>query len=424
MDSTGSQSTGAQLDGERRAAIVRAVADAYERVYVVEESAAAMAALLRQRLRGGAYDEISEVPELTKTLTSDLGSVVDDRHVVVYPSMPHVPFDEEEPPSAPPAVDRTARVNHGFSRAEILLGNVGYLELRHFHHPEKGADAALAAMGFLANVDALIVDLRDNGGGEDTMDHLLAAHLFDERTHLCTHEYRVRGESVEWWTDPDAALWRRPAMPLYVLIGRTTFSAAEGFAYNLQARGRAVVVGERSRGGGHTVEFATFPDLGVEAMIPNGRAINPITNGNWEATGVLPDIEAPDVDTLNIAHREALRALIEAGGDGEQVRFWRWALGSLESRLGPPVALDRGVLESYAGHYGTVQIRLEDGALWLSWDGRRTHQLAALENALFEFDGGRERVRFLVEDGDVRAAVFETQEGDSYRVARSGSPDV
>ncbi|UCF09374.1 MAG: S41 family peptidase, partial [Candidatus Bipolaricaulota bacterium] len=330
------------------------------------------------------------------------------------------PCGEQEGEFAQPIVDRAGRVNHGFARAEILLGNVGYLELRHFHPPEEGANTALAAMAFLANVDALIVDLRDSGGGEDTMDHLLVSHLFAEPTHLCTHEYRARGERVEAWTNPDDASWRRPDLPVYVLVGRTTFSAAEGFAYNLQALGRAIVVGERSRGGGHTVEFATFPELGVEAMIPNGRAINPVTGENWEGVGVAPDIESDDVRALGVAHRAALQALVAADEDPERTRFWRWALESLEARLAPCAVPHAADLAAFAGRYGTVEIRLDDDALSLCWDGRRAHRLTPLDETRFEFDGGRERVRFVSEGGTIVAAVFETQEGDAYRVARTG----
>ncbi|UCF10727.1 MAG: hypothetical protein JSW65_03360, partial [Candidatus Bipolaricaulota bacterium] len=164
---------------------------------LTDERRAAMARSLRRRLSGGAYDGIPVLSDLTKALSEDLRSVVADRHVVVYPFSACSPCGEQEGEFAQPIVDRAGRVNHGFARAEILLGNVGYLELRHLHPPEEGANTALAAMAFLANVDALIVDLRGNGGGEDTMDHLLVSHLFAEPTHLCTHEYRARGERVE-----------------------------------------------------------------------------------------------------------------------------------------------------------------------------------------------------------------------------------
>jgi hypothetical protein len=58
-----------------------------------------------------------------------------------------------------------ARTNFGFERVEHLAGNIGHLELKAFHPPAVIGDSATAAMIFLPNTDALIIDLRQNNGG-------------------------------------------------------------------------------------------------------------------------------------------------------------------------------------------------------------------------------------------------------------------
>jgi len=80
--------------------------------------------------------------------------------------------------------------------------------------------------------------------------------------------------------------------PVYVLTSKRTFSAAENFAYDLQALKRVVVVGEPSGGGAHPNEVKKLtPHFAMSIAI--GRSINPITNADWEGSGVIPDVPVP-----------------------------------------------------------------------------------------------------------------------------------
>ena len=114
----------------------------------------------------------------------------------------------------------------------------------------------LAANGgkYLANTDALIIDLRQNGGGSPAMVALLCSYLFaGERKHLNDLAWRVpEGERIDqWWTVPHVAGKRYADKDVYILTSKRTFSAAEEFTYNLQALQRATVVGETTGGGAH-----------------------------------------------------------------------------------------------------------------------------------------------------------------------------
>src|SRR5215510_2588565 len=67
--------------------------------------------------------------------------------------------------------------NFGLERAEILPGNVGYLEVTGFNEAPGFEDAMAAALHFLERTDAMIIDVRRNGGGSGVMSHLLFSHF-------------------------------------------------------------------------------------------------------------------------------------------------------------------------------------------------------------------------------------------------------
>ena len=203
----------------------------------------------------------------------------------------------------------TATINYGFERVEILPGNVGLIELGGCLEPELVRNAALAAMRKLGKVDALIVDLRRNGGGEPGTVALVSTFLFPrrERVHLNDLHWREGNRIDQFFTDPDLDV-PRISGPVYVLTSRRTFSAAEEFTYNLKQLKRATQVGETTGGGanpGRGIEL--YP--GFSLFLPTGRAVNPITHDNWEGKGVVPEVPTQAEDALSTALRMALAAL-------------------------------------------------------------------------------------------------------------------
>jgi C-terminal processing protease CtpA/Prc len=159
-----------------------------------------------------------------------------------------------------------------------------------FDEPALAGEPLAASMRFLGNTDALIVDLRYNGGGYSDMVALLTTYFFDgDPVHLVDLYDRKTGETSQSWTAPYVPGPRYVGKPVYVVTGTRTFSGAEQFAYCLQKMGRAEVVGETTRGGAHFSQiFQINPHFAV--MVPIGNATSPVTKSNWEGTSVVPDI--------------------------------------------------------------------------------------------------------------------------------------
>jgi retinol-binding protein 3 len=281
--------------------------------YVYPDTAAQMEKSIRAKMRERQYERITSGLSLAQTLTAHLHEIYDDKHLGVSFSYKPIPAGVNEPSPADRERFRqmASAMNFGFEKLERLSGNIGYMELNGFINAELGADTAIAAMQFLANTDALIVDLRYNGGGVPGLAQLISSYLFRKPVHLHSIEWREGNRIEQFWTLPFVPGQRYIDKPVYILMSKRTLSAPESFAYNLQALKRAVIVGERSAGGANPgKQFRISEHFAV--FIPTGRAINPITGTNWEGTGIKPDIEVPAAEALKTAHLAALRKLLES----------------------------------------------------------------------------------------------------------------
>ncbi|GAA3447214.1 S41 family peptidase [Planomonospora venezuelensis] len=285
--------------------------------YVFPDVAREIADVLRARLAEGRYADLPDDEAFAAAVTEDLQSVNGDRHLRLLHNVDPIP-EQEAAEFFDEALYRAEAElgGYGFARAERLDGNVGYLDTRAMVAAELAGHAAVAAMNLLASTDALIVDVRRNGGGDPRMVALLCSYLFDEPTHLNDIYDRPSGETAQSWTLPFVPGPRfGGSKPVYVLTSGTTFSGAEEFTYNLQTRGRATVVGERTRGGAHPgVRYRV--DAHLKSAVPSGRAINPVTGTNWEGTGIVPDIGLPAAQAFDHAYGLALRHVLELGDGG------------------------------------------------------------------------------------------------------------
>jgi C-terminal processing protease CtpA/Prc len=277
--------------------------------YVFPETAKKMAEAVQARLKSGGYDAITDADDFAAKLTEDLRAVSHDRHLGVNFSAQTIPKRE---PGANPTPDPAAqerrraqmrRGNCAFEKVEWLPSNIGYLKFNGFAGSEICGPTVTTAMNFLSHVDALIIDLRSNGGGSPEMIAYICSYLFAERTHLNDLYNRKEDKTTEYWTR-DVPGTRLAKQPVFVLTSKRTFSGAEEFAYNLKNQKRATIVGETTGGGAHPVSGHRIDDhFGIG--VPFARAINPITKTNWEGTGVEPDIKVPASEALEVAKKMA-----------------------------------------------------------------------------------------------------------------------
>ena len=324
------------IDKAMRTSVIDAVARYAENKYVFADRGKEIARALRRHEKNGDYNDIATGSVLAERLTHDLQAVTPDRHLKVFFSAEPRPVQTTpgEPSEAEKAERQLGAIrrNFGIERAEHLDGNVGYLKLTKFDDPALAGETLAASMRFLGNTDALIIDLRYNGGGHGDMVALLTSYFFNgDPVHLVDLYDRTTGETSQSWTAPYVPGPRYVGKPVFVVTGTRTFSAAEQFAYCLQKLGRAATVGETTGGGAHFVRiFQINPHFAV--MVPFGNATSPVTKSNWEGTGVVPDVAVAGDVAVRTAHRLALEKLLDSTSDAGHADYLKMLVAEMKEQ--------------------------------------------------------------------------------------------
>jgi len=290
-------------------------------------------------------------------------------------------------------MDAERRTNYGFVRIERLPGNIAYIDLRYVAEidfsqstspAQRAADAALAS---ITGADALVLDLRQNGGGAPSMVGYLVSAFTPRDADIYNTFHTRHGRDSE----RPAVAFAKPMLeiPLYILTSARTASAAEAIAFTLQTCHRATVVGERSAGAANPGE-RFFTKHGFSVFVSTGAPINPLNHRNWEGSGVVPDIAISAAKALSRAHELALRRVIRSKASAAIKQDAQWALEALYV-VGRPFV--PAALRQYEGSFGTYSMQVESGRL-LARSGRRLPiELVPLRHDLF-FGAGDPSRRF------------------------------
>jgi hypothetical protein len=325
-----------------RTEVIQNVIAELKKSYVFPKVADEVETALKTRVANKEYDKIESSNAFASTLTEHVQAISHDKHMRVRYHFEAIPKDDgvERGPTPEEIEEMRTRggaMNFGFEKVERLAGNVGYLDLRGFQDPLFAGETAAAAMSFLANTDALIIDLRKNGGGTPSMVQLMCSYLFQggQPVHLNDLYFRPKDETHQFWTMPYVPGKRYVDKDVYVLTSSHTFSGAEEFTYNLKNLKRATIVGETTGGGANPGGPERVGEH-FELFVPSGRAINPITKTNWEGTGVEPDVKTSEADALSTAHAMALEKIVDKTTDARRKEALQEALANLKRDVREP----------------------------------------------------------------------------------------
>ncbi|WP_432378287.1 S41 family peptidase [Duganella sp. P38] len=329
------------LSATSKAAAVDLLAQRLSAKYVFADVGDTMAAAVREHLRKGDYEKVATDAEFADLLNKHIRAVNPDKHLsILYvpnarPDMPRPSIKQGMPAEVKQRMTEVGKhINFTFEKVERLPGNIMYVKFDGFFDLDIAKDAATAAMTLAANGDAMIIDLRENRGGNPRMVAYMSSFLLgDKKIHLSDIYFRADNETNSFWSDPTVPGPRFGAdKPVYVLTSGETFSAAEDFTYNLQALKRITVVGETTGGGAHPIQPFRI-DTNLVAVIPVGRSINPVTQGNWEGVGIKPDVAVAADKALAKANALALRQVLPQIKNPQERTSVEKKLAELEATL-------------------------------------------------------------------------------------------
>lgn len=390
------------LDKKATKVLVDSLANQLKKYYVFKDAANRMSLFVQKRCKEGAYDNVSDPHTLAGMLTKDVSSVHLDEHfhVEYNPQIANEISGEIE--DVPKFVEEKLKIerdkNFGFKKAELLNGNIGYLEISSFsrlnEYSKKTVDAAFK---LLSNASAMIIDLRYGTGGSPDMVNYIISKFFSTKTHIADIYIRSENATLSYWTTPDTIPNTLTGMPLYILTSYKTFSAAEALAYELQSLRRAIVVGEVTRGGAHTVSYRNLSN-GFICDIPFGVARSPITKTNWEKIGITPNVMVPEEKALEVAEVKIFENARQNAKDSASLKQIQWQWDLVQS-IHHPFAMDSISLKKFSGTYGPYKVFYEKDGLYYQKTGKALFPLLPLSDNLMKVKGNDTfRIEF-VRDG-------------------------
>ncbi|HUU78838.1 MAG TPA: S41 family peptidase [candidate division Zixibacteria bacterium] len=304
---------GKKLDKEMKLEILREISKKVLEMYVFNDVAKEIEKKLTKNYNDGLFDNITDIQIFANEINEILQEISKDKHLTIRYDVTIMnrmialreANQEEIEKIKQEQIEFFREINFGFKRLEILEGNIGYLDLIGFARSIDASETAIAAMKFLAYTNSIIIDLRNNNGGEPEMVRFLASYFLEPGILWNTIIWSYKNSTEELWILDKVTGKRMNEKDLYILTSKDTFSGGEDFAYGMKCLKRATLIGETTKGGAHPTDGFSILDLLV-FNIPNGRSINPISKTNWESVGVEPDISIDADLALNKAFELAL----------------------------------------------------------------------------------------------------------------------
>jgi hypothetical protein len=405
-----------ELNPTLRRAIVLELARLARESYIYPEIGAQTAQAILEHCAQGRYEDILDPDGFADRLTSDLRQASGDQHwsVSFDSALTSALYAEEEETTEENLAQlrqHIYRTNFGIEKVEHLPGNIGYVDLRSFAwigFPGAG-DSIVALMQLVSHCDALIFDLRRNHGGEvETLQLYLSYFVKPEPKLYDSFYYRPTDETQQFWTMPYVPGKRMPEVPIYILTSGVTASGGEAFAYILKNMRQATVIGEPTQGAAHTTDLEIVQEH-FQVEFPSGRSISPFTHGDWEGTGVLPDIRVPTEQALQVAHLGAIEKLIGDCPDERHRQELGWDL-EIARNLYTPAEVAEAALRRCTGEFGDRTFCLSQGALVYSRQGNAGTKLIPLSETRYLYPNAIKFEFSLDEQGEATSVTISYRE--------------
>ncbi|WP_343660826.1 S41 family peptidase [Chryseobacterium sp.] len=360
-----------KIDSLEKTEVLKSICNSLSNYYVFPDKAKVMFDFLKQQNEGNIFSSITNPNQFANEIQKILRSVSKDNHLRIEynPRLEKdiLKFLADKKSSAEILaydIKKDEKKNFYFKKVEILPSNIGYIEFTNFAIPNPAARKTVhSAMQFISNTDGLIIDLRNNFGGNGKMLEEILSYFFPAKTYTGRTYNRI----TNIWSDSyienkkEITNGLKLGMPLYILISNRTFSAAESFAYTLQSMKKAVIIGNTSRGGAHETRSFSIGN-GFVAFIPYSRGENANTKTDWEGVGVIPDIQAEDRNAILTAQNHFLNQKLLNEKDENEKRKISWQINFNKSKFSNLI-INPTELTKFIGGFQEFEVTLLDNQL-------------------------------------------------------------
>ncbi|HEV7781319.1 MAG TPA: S41 family peptidase [Chitinophagaceae bacterium] len=420
-----------KIDVLARNNVIENICEAFTKNYVFPDKAKLICTYIKEQNVEKQYDSLSDPNAFANQLFRDIRSLSNDKHIrIEYDPqlekdiLAYTSSQKEAVRISAADIARDEKKNFYFKKLEILPSNIGYIEFTGFTNTDPAARKTInAVMQFVSHTDALIIDLRDNTGGSAVTANEIAGYFFNTRTYTGKTFNRIENKWTNQFIENKKEITNGLVlnMPVYILTGGRTFSAAEGLAYILQHIKKAIVIGDTTKGGAHLTRSFSL-GKGFVGFIPFTREENAVTGTDWEGTGVIPDIATEEINSLGIAQNTILDKKLQAATNETEKRKLRWLINYNRSKEAW-IMIDPVDAAKFTGRFAEFEILLRDGQLLF----RDTNQpvitykkMTAISSTLFQV-GYDYQVEFIIENNGLCHSIrMYWDDGYEDKISRSG----
>jgi len=405
-----------QITKEEKNAMISDLIEKIKQFYCIQEKIPDIVRNLENDLKDGKYSKFSSYSDLAHQLTMDLQKYAEDYHFWVGVKQSQKPETENAANEFLSEKQIYEYTNGNIVEIDRLPGNIGYIKLYEFPSIQYAAPSILNALEFLKHTDAIIFDVRFNGGGDSRLVQYIISYFLDnEPVHIYDFHNPEKGTKDQTWTLPYVGAQHHPEKPLYILTSHRSASAAEDLSYSLQSLKRALIIGEKTRGAANAPELFFIQDL-LEVEIPVYRPINVHTKSNWEKSGVIPDIKVSQEDALKTAHLHAIISLSNLDRPLSIQKMFEFETDFVQASYNS-VPVDKEGISSFVGAYQSIEIKLHGNKLLYCHKNVHYH-LVTSDNTVYHISE-RLRIRF-GEEGSDKILICEFREPRSSVKYRKG----
>jgi hypothetical protein len=389
----------------QQAVVLKDVCEKLDKYYAFPETGARLIRLIQNKVKIGGYSYNVTPGEFLEEVNDDLFEISRDKHLkLIYNPKEAKALSEAKfgADVTDPEIESERWRNFGFKELEILDGNIGYMNLSDFCSVKYAGEKAATAMNFFSDCNALIIDLRQNGGGSDDMVVFLVSYFIDLPEPIVFSISYSTIDSTYYSSMSSSYVPGKKftGIPVYILTSHATASAAEAFTDIMKNYNQNVIIaGTKTRGAENPVSHLV---VGSEYILrlPSWRKIYSSSKTQWEGRGINPDIHVEEGKALTVAHIEVLNKLMESTPDNDALSHYRWAYDGVKA-LYDPVVIAQDILKSYMGNYSGRAICYENGNLYYGTDKKKLIPIS--ENYFLVESTDYFRIRFIKENDKVVA---------------------
>ncbi|HET9056950.1 MAG TPA: S41 family peptidase [Chitinophagaceae bacterium] len=363
--------------------------------YIFPDKVTGVEKSLMAKYNSNEYEKGNSLEDFLAAINNDLEIATNDKHVNISFGPDRVKQIIKEKQNEGKTVplskewrERLEYENFRLRKVEWLDGNIGYFRFLNFVDLQVAKESIMGAMNFIRHSNAIILDIRDNGGGSSETLNFVLSYFLKDKLKLGEFHFRKNNRVEEIRIKTDPLVKKVPDnVPVYVLVSNKTASAAEGLAVTLQSFKRATIIGENTKGEGNPGELFVINDQ-LYILIPTAISVSAVQGTKpVQGNGVSPDIVIAPEKAMDKAMLEICKTLAQNTTNRDLKQVYDWQVPVWESNINPP-QIPAEMKENITGSFmDGRQVTFENGTFYYINKNNQKIKLFYYGNNVFGMEG-------------------------------------